>query len=245
MKKNLIYSIGTFLIAGSMLSSCYFGSSESYFGTMAGAEIGGVIGESLGWISTSRHGGPGTAMLGRVLGTVAGGAIGNSIGNRASESRKERRAARRQRQQQTTSYNNDYYSGSNDDYTIGDYQTEGGRSKVYNNTASSLSISNMYFEDEDGDAKLNKNETLNIIYEVTNSSSTPAEVRLITGTAKDSRLEFSPEMTTTIEAGKTIRYKAKVFCKKVPTGTYIDIPVTVISDTHGTVKDSIRVKNGK
>ena len=48
-------------------------------GTMAGAEIGGVIGEALGWMSTSRHDGPGKAMLGSIVGTVAGAAIGNAL----------------------------------------------------------------------------------------------------------------------------------------------------------------------
>ena len=59
MKKIYVYAMSTALLAGSMLSSCTYGSYESYLGTMAGGEIGGIIGESIGWMSTSRHSGPG------------------------------------------------------------------------------------------------------------------------------------------------------------------------------------------
>ena len=67
------------LIGCTTIASCDISSSRNYMGTMAGAEIGGVIGEAMGWMSTSRHDGPGKAMLGSIIGTVAGAAIGNAI----------------------------------------------------------------------------------------------------------------------------------------------------------------------
>ena len=65
MKKIFVYAISSALMAGTVLSSCTYSGYESYIGTMAGAEIGGIIGESIGWMNTSRHSGPGNAMLTR------------------------------------------------------------------------------------------------------------------------------------------------------------------------------------
>ena len=88
MKKIFVYFMSTVLVTGMSLSSCTYNGYEGYLGTMAGAEIGGVIGESIGWMSTSRHHGPGNALLGGIIGTVAGAAIGNAIGNDAADARR-------------------------------------------------------------------------------------------------------------------------------------------------------------
>lgn len=236
MKKIFVYAISSALMAGTVLSSCTYSGYESYLGTMAGAEIGGIIGESIGWMNTSRHSGPGNAMLGGIIGTVAGAAIGNAIGNEAAESRKaEQREMRRRHKERQSRQQSDYgYSG---------YQTEGGRS--YTKSAGSLVISNLKYEDENGDGLLSKYETVNVIYEVSNPTDRDVEVRLTTGNNSNHNLEFSPETVTTIGAGKTIRYKAKVFCKSVPRDSYTEIPVYATSSQAGSAQQSFRIKYDK
>ena len=242
MKKIYVYAISSALMAGTVLSSCTYSGYENYIGTMAGAEIGGIIGESIGWMNTSRHSGPGNAMLGGIIGTVAGAAIGNAIGNEAAESRRaqerEYRRHRKQRQENRRYQNN----SSSDTYQYGSYQTEGGRD--YTKSSGNLIISNLKYEDENGDGLINKYETINVIYEVTNPTSRDVDVTLITGN-NNHNFEFSPQSNATIGAGKTIRYKAKVFCKSLPRESYTDIPVSVTSSQAGSAQDYIRIKTGK
>ena len=131
---------------------------------------------------------------------------------------------------------------NSDTYEFGSYQTEGGRD--YTKAPGGLIISNLKYEDENGDGLINKYETINVIYEVTNPTSRDVEVKLITGN-NNNNFEFSPESTATIGAGKTIRYKAKVFCKSLPRETYSEIPVYVTSSQAGNAQESIRIKTGK
>ena len=241
MKKIYVYAISSALMAGTVLSGCTYSGYESYIGTMAGAEIGGIIGESIGWMNTSRHSGPGNAMLGGIIGTAAGAIIGNAIGNEAAESRRsQEREYRKRRQHQRENRQNN--RNNSDTYEFGSYQTEGGRD--YTKAPGSLIISNLKYEDENGDGLINKYETINVIYEVTNPTSRDVEVKLITGN-NNNNFEFSPESTATIGAGKTIRYKAKVFCKSLPRETYSEIPVYVTSSQAGNAQESIRIKTGK
>lgn len=247
MKKIFVYAISSALILGTTLTSCTYSGYESYLGTMAGAEIGGIIGESIGWMNTSRHSGPGNAMLGGIIGTVAGAAIGNAIGNEAAESRKAqereyRRNRRHGNEQRSRRYQNN--SSNSDSYNYGGgYQTEGGRD--YTKSASNLIISNLKYEDENGDGLISKYETINVIYEITNPTSHDIDVKLAIGNNSNHNFEFSPETQATIAAGKTIRYKAKVFCKAVPRDAYSDIPVYATSSQAGSASDAIRIKNDK
>lgn len=251
MKKIYVYVMSSALLLGSMLSSCTYSGYEGYLGTMAGAEIGGIIGESIGWMNTSRHSGPGNAMLGGIIGTVAGAVIGNAIGNEAAEAkqrdraeRAERRAERRQEREQRDRY--DRYDDRNNSYDFGGFQTEGGRADSRANLKSegSLQIGNLHYEDEDGDGRVSRYETINVIYEVTNTGSLPAHVSLITGN-NNPHFEYSPVSQATIEPGKTIRYKAKVFCKTRLKDGYTDIPVYVKSDELGSAQDNIRIRHRK
>lgn len=231
MKKIFVYFMSTVLVTGMSLSSCTYNGYEGYLGTMAGAEIGGVIGESIGWMSTSRHHGPGNALLGGIIGTVAGAAIGNAIGNDAADARRERQRRYRQEQHTTT------YRGTSTDkagYEYDNFSSGAG--------TNALVITNLKYEDEDGDGVISKYETINVIYEVTNTSARNVEVSLVTGN-NNSNFEFSPETTTTIEAGSTIRYKAKVFCKSVPKNVYTEIPVYVRSSTLGNASQTLRIRN--
>ena len=251
MRKFQIYALSAAIVCGSVFSGCTYSGYESYAGTMVGAQIGSVIGESIGWLSTSRHGGPGTAMLGSVIGTVAGAAIGNAIGNEAAEARREERAERKRRRMEAYSkkasrqHANVGRDEANDSYDFGGFQTEGGRdANIASSGSSALVISNLHYEDEDGDGKMGKYETVNVIYEIYNPNAFAVDANLITGD-KNADLEFSPITNTRIEAGKSIRYKAKVFCKKVPDGAYTEIPLVVSGEGIETSSTSIRIRNGK
>lgn len=226
MKKITIYALSALILGTSTLSSCSFTSTNNYMGTMAGAEIGGVVGEALGWMTTSRHGGPGKAMLGSVVGTVAGAVIGNAVTN--DNNRAERRAAKERRRLEADA---------------ADYQRNGGGSECLSNNGT-LYISNVTFEDEDGDGKCSRNETLNVIYEITNCSETTLTdvVLSIDAPAANRNFALSPSNTVTIKSGETIKYKAKAFLKSKTQESYTTIYVYADSQTGGKVGSSLRVR---
>lgn len=206
MKTCSAYVLGVMLIGSMSLTGCDITSSRNYLGTMAGAEIGGVIGEALGWMSTDRHDGPGKAMLGSIVGTVAGAAIGNYVTKDKDKDRDGYDYGNRNRNELSQAY------GYEDGYNVG-YQTGGG-----SDMSGSLSISNVQYQDEDGDGRFSRNETVNVIFEVRNDSRmTMRDVELKVEAVNNTKcFVFSPASVATIKAGETIRYKAKVFCKSKP-----------------------------
>ncbi len=243
--KKIAYILSSILMVSS-LTSCDSMDTRTYLGTMAGAEIGGTIGEAIGWMSTSRHDGPGKAMMGTVIGTVAGAVIGNQIAKPKTSKR---------------SYNNDYY----DRETESNYQTGGGydtpytpstsyhepapntrrhhHGATYNNYGSQLSIRNLTYQDEDGDAHFGRYETVNVIYEVRNNGTTPATVDLvIDDPTHPNNFAFSPANVVTIQPGQTIRYKAKAFCKSRPKSRTCDLIAYANSTTHGNASAQMRIK---
>ena len=257
------------VLAGSItLSSCDISSSRNYLGTMAGAEIGGVIGEALGWMSTDRHDGPGKAMLGSVVGTVAGAAIGNYITKDKTDS-----SSRDNNSDYSLNYGSDYNSNSNynsdyssnrggydDSYNMG-YQTGGGSDAVADNyrgkenkkngyhidSNSALTISNVQYQDEDGDGRFSRNETVNIIYEVKNNSrQTVRNVELKVEAENNSKcFALSPTNVIDIPAGETIRYKAKAFCKSRPSDSITTFKVSANSNASGKLYAELQIRMNK
>ena len=253
MKKIAISSLAAIFLLSS-ITSCETMDSRSYLGTMAGAEIGGTIGEAIGWLSTSRHDGPGKAMLGSIIGTVAGAAIGNVL-----TSPKSKKEAKAERYNDYNDYNN-YSSGRSNDY--GDYQTGGGYDSYdYNNYSSRqskksrkyqdnsytsnngmLTISKVSYQDEDGDGRISRYETVNVIYEVTNDGQSTATVTLSVDDPDNSRnFAFSPSNTIDMRPGETVRYKAKVFCKSKPSSGFTNVRVYARSQTAGAASSSVRI----
>lgn len=190
--------------AALLLTACSSTSPNAYLGMMAGAEIGGTLGEAIGFMSTNRHDGPGKAMLGSVIGTVAGAAIGYELAQSAEQANTSA---------QTTTQVTSAPAPS----------------------PSPLAISNITYQDEDGDGKFARYETINVIYEVTNTSSKALATQLsIQVPQVDDDIALSPTTTATIEPGKTIRYKAKAFLKNTPKAKAIDIRVEA-APNEGTV----------
>ena len=249
MKRNWTYFMCIALIGCTTIASCDISSSRNYMGTMAGAEIGGVIGEAMGWMSTSRHDGPGKAMLGSIIGTVAGAAIGNAI---TKDNTQVVRSGRRNDTRDNVRYEDDYNPG---------YQIGGGRNEGYDinrqnnysgpmtddNSYSFLTISNVSYQDEDGDGKFGRNETVNIIYEVTNTSKNPVDdvVLKIESLDGDKYFAVSPSNTTKIAAGERIRYKAKAFCKSKPSGSVAKFKLSASSRYAGTISTILQIKVDK
>lgn len=254
MKKTWINIASIVLLICTALNSCDFTSSNNYMGTMAGAEIGGVVGEALGWMSTDRHDGPGKAMLGSVIGTVAGAVIGNAI-------TKDR-----------PKYDNNYYDNQTYEYSErdnyrrndnDDYQTGGGYSNNYiekksranrkdshsynYNDYSSFVIKNIYFEDEDGDGRVSRNETVNIIYEVTNTSNIYLNDVVLKVEAVDCGRNFalSPATTVNIAPGETLRYKAKAFCKSKPSFNTATFRVSANNAKAGNASAELQIRMNK
>ena len=208
------------LLAAIILTGCASSSPNSYLGLMAGAEIGGTLGEAIGFMSTSRHDGPGKAMLGSVVGTVAGAAIGYTIANEADQ---QAEAKRRTSTPTTTT------------------QTSGGYD-VWTEEEPVLSISAPSYQDEDGDGKLSRYETINIIYEVTNHSTETQRVELIVSCPEmPDDIALSPSNIADIEPGHTIRYKAKALLNKKTKASSVTIICAANSATQGSVQTSLRV----
>jgi len=246
MKKTWIYIVSVAVLTSTLFTSCDISSSRNYMGTMAGAEIGGVIGEALGWMSTDRHDGPGKAMLGSVIGTVAGAAIGNVL----SKDRTERQATAARR-------SDDMYADNNYD---GEYQTSGGydsrntrsdRSRTGRNEGvesaySNLSIAGITYQDEDGDGRFSRNETVNVIYEVTNHSNMEATVELKIETMNDSKnFVLSPATTVKIGPHETLRYKAKAFCKGRISAGAVKFRLLASSKTAGNTAAELQIRMSK
>lgn len=260
MKKTWIYIACMAFVASTMFTSCDISSSRNYLGTMAGAEIGGVVGEALGWMSTSRHDGPGKAMLGSVIGTVAGAAIGNSLTKDRPEQTEVRvgRGSKRSRSReqqyggvdyQTGGGYSDYDNRSNYDShsNYGGQSYYGGQSFDRNNAYSPLLISNLTYQDEDGDGRFSRNETVNIIYEVTNTSAYRCDnVKLKVETVESERsFALSPANTVSIAPHETIRYKAKAFCKSRPSKNVARFTVSAGNDMIGFSTSQLQIKMWK
>ena len=250
MKRNWIYIMCIALIGSTTIMSCDISSSRNYMGTMAGAEIGGVIGEALGWMSTSRHDGPGKAMLGTIVGTVAGAAIGNAV---TKDNTKVVRSGRRDDTRNNIRYEDDYNpgyqigGGSNEGYNASRPGNYSGPMTNRNNSYSFLTISNVSYQDEDGDGKFSRNETINIIYEVTNTSKNALDdvVLKIEALDGDKYFAVSPSNTTKIAAGERIRYKAKAFCKSKPSGSVAKFNLSASSRYGGTTSTILQVRMDK
>jgi len=250
MKRNWIYIMCIALIGSTTIVSCDISSSRNYMGTMAGAEIGGVIGEALGWMSTSRHDGPGKAMLGTIVGTAAGAAIGNAL---TKDNTTRTTASRRNNVRGNVPYEDNYNpgyqigGGSNEAYNINRPGNYAGPMTNNDNSYSFLTISNVSYQDEDGDGKFGRNETVNIIYEITNTSRNEVDdvVLKIEALDGDKYFAVSPSNTAKIAAGERIRYKAKAFCKSKPSGNVAKFNLSASSRYAGTTSTILQIKVDK
>lgn len=236
MKRFFIYSLCAIMIAGSSLTSCMVTNPYDYYGTVVGGEIGGAVGQGIGMVTT--HGSFAGSLFGSVVGTVAGSAIGNNISRR---SREQRQQQRRQRREYYDNQNqNNYDNTVGEDYEIPDFQTEGGASDLSN--ARNFAIRNVIVTDPNENGVLDKEETMEVVCEITNLSDTDSDIVISIGSSDDKYLEYSPAINTSIGGDKSVRYTAKILCKKVPSSDEIDIPITVTSATLGTVTRNVHIK---
>ena len=240
MRRTWIFVVGTTLLISTVFTGCDITSSRNYMGTMAGAEIGGVIGEALGWMSTDRHDGPGKAMLGSVVGTVAGAAVGNALTkDRATSKRKSSNT-------DDDAYIGGYQTGGGYDYTDShsgkQHQGKAGSHAVY----SDLSIGHVTYQDEDGNGRFSRNETVNIIYEVTNHANTSCRAELKIEAVNDAKsFALSPANVVHIGPHETIRYKAKAFCKGKVSKNATTFRLYALSSTHGNVSTELQIRMSK
>ena len=244
MKKTIVFV----LVGSVLLSSCVVSDNATYVGTMAGAEIGGTLGEAIGWMSTSRHGGPGKAMLGSVIGTVVGAVAGNQLATAADPVARAERRERREAKRRAKEEKKRMQEQAQMDYqTVGGYDSQDNlTNNIQSNTysiGSELIISNMAYQDEDGDGRFSRYETINVIYEVTNKGQEATEATLLIDTEENAKnYAFSPANSVQIAPGQTIRYKAKAFCKSKPADNYVNIKVSALSSNLGNASSNLRVR---
>ena len=237
MKKTNVFLLSLAILVSGTATSCY--NSTSYMGTIAGAQLGSTIGNAVGWLGGGHSRGSGAA-IGTIVGTVGGAALGAAIANNAE---KKSRAQ---------------YSNSNTpDYGFGSEEWKSETSRIYgkndyrhiyhgNSTNSTLYISNLNFRDENGDGKLNKDETIEVSYTVQNTGTTPAKVELAViepNYYKD--LEISKPNVVTIAPNETMRYKAKVYCKHNLNKKTIELQAHASSQEAGDVYEVLRVNCSK
>ncbi len=246
MKGTWIYILSISLTGSSILTGCEVSSSYNYMGTIAGAEIGGVIGESIGRMTTNYHDGPGKAMLGNIIGTVAGAAFGNTITKDKNEITQVCSDNNRN-DIYNEGCNTDYQTGGGADYSYSNIGNSKYNSDKYNNYNSILSINNVIYQDEDGNGKFGRNETVNIIYEVTNNShQTIKDVLLAIEAINNIKcFALSPSNTINIGPGETIRYQAKAFCKSKPSESITNFKVSAKSSVSGKISSEMQIRMDK
>jgi hypothetical protein len=235
MKKTNAFLLSLAILLSGTTTSCY--NSTSYMGTIAGAQLGSTIGSAVGWLGGAGSRGNGAA-IGTLVGTVGGAAVGAAIANKAAK-----------RARSTESIDPQYGYGSNEwksetsrVYGKNDYR------HIYhgNATNSSLYISNLTFQDENGDGKLNKEETIVVSYTVQNTGTSAAQVELAViepNYYKD--LEISKPNVVTIAPNETMRYKSKVYCKHNLSKKTIELQAHARSQEAGDVYEVLRVNCAK
>ena len=141
-----------------------------------------------------------------------------------------------------------FVGGSGDEgYTNRDNSNYAGQIQGGSNSYSFLTIGNVTYQDEDGDGRINRNETINIIYEVTNTSRNAVDdVELkIEALDGDKYFAVSPSNSVKIAAGECIRYKAKAFCKSKPSKSPAQFKLSASSRYAGSTSTILQIKINK
>ena len=249
--------ISTTLLVTAVLSSFQSCTTyPEYMGTMTGAEIGGMVGHSIGRGTHSYNGG----WLGTLIGTVAGAAIGYSVGNAATQSERPPKSKKVKKSKKSSQRSDDEYNrrGSYDD-TYG-YQTDGGYdegasediqaieddgSAVYTvaSNNSDLVITKQSYMDSNGDGFINKGELITVMFDVKNSSSHEINNLRLDVVENDNGKCFviSPAKVVNIRSGETLRYSAKVMCKRIPSTSKAEFTLLAVSPT-ATANSEMRIK---
>ena len=223
-----------------VMSSCRTNQmtrSEYYGGTM-GAYIGGVIGEALG-VTLGRDSYTG-AVIGNAVGTLAGAVIGSSMAG------KDRRDITRNigRDRDTDDYN--VYSNPYGNYgeAMPDRPLPPPPAPQFGSApvGTELIISNVTYEDENGDGYISKDETICVSYDVWNASKQEVEVTLvIIDPVNQKHIAFSPATTLSMMPGQRMRYKAKAYCKSHPKNNVTHIIVAAQSKALGNVNSTLQI----
>lgn len=241
MKKTYAIFLSTVLLLGGITTSCQ--NRASYMGTLAGANLGSTIGSAVGWLGGGGNRGNGAA-IGTIVGAVGGAMIGNAVANKSTASTNTRTT-------DDYAYNSpktyQFASGEWDDNTTGVFGCNSYnhlRHKTGSN--SSLYISNLSFQDANGDGKLNKEETILVSYTVQNTSSEVADVELaVIEPNYYSDLAISEPTKVQIGPHQTIRYRSKVYCKHNLKGKTLELQAHANSQTAGDVYEVLKVRCDK
>ena len=237
MKKTNVFLLSLAILMSGTATSCH--DSTSYMGTIAGAQLGSTLGGAIGWLGGSGRGRSNGSALGTIVGTVGGAAIGAAIANNSAKKHTE-------------------YMGSDaNQYAFGSDEWKRESSRVYGQndvkssrdgyaSSSKLYISNLSFQDENGDGKLNKEETIIVSFTVQNMEDRKMEVELFLLEPNYYRdLEISQPKTVTIAPKEMVRYKAKVYCKHNLKGKTLNLQAHVRSQEIGDLYEVLNVRCDK
>lgn len=232
-------SLLALLLAATTLASCSYNSPGTYMGAITGATIGDGVGGALGLIASDRHNKFEGMLLGRAVGTAAGAIIGYNAAKNAEESKNSNVAE---------DYDVEYSGGYNSRNS--NYQISGGYSNSYSYNSSKkryatndIEISDISFQDENGDGKFSRDELCYIVYYVSNTSSRDIDLTLFVTDEDNSKcFAISPETNIRIGAHKKIKYTAKVYCKRYPAGSSATFRVNATTENNGSDSDVIRIR---
>ncbi len=205
-----------------LLSGC--ASTNPVESTTTGGVVGSTIGGTVGWLI----GGRSMEFIGNVTGAVAGSALGYTIAKKQLVGKKLDKPTADSTQ--TTN-------------TIQEFH-------VTTPPTPTFIIDNISYEDGNSDGKINKGETCQIYFEVTNTSNrdiTDAELGILSTDGSKNFLFSQPTPNVNITSGNTIRYTTNVYCRKVPKDLIgeFTLYVTSASDNQSTLEEYITIECAK
>lgn len=180
MKKTVIAALGAALI---VMSSC--SSSNQFYGTVAGASVGGLFGSAIGGITGGWHG--------RDVGRVVGMAVGGAVGAAATAPKTK---------------DGNYRSSDNyNTYERDDYRQNNARSPF-----ADIEVQNVRFVDENHNDGIDAGEHTKLVFDIRNTGRDYvydiAPVITVSGTKQ---IYLSPTaIISELSPGKGVRYTAEV-----------------------------------
>lgn len=197
-----------------LLSSCYTTGE----GALTGAHFGSMVGGILGGLNGGWRG----HEVGTLVGMATGAATGAAVGHASEQSRKnkieryhrnmEERAYAQQRSHQN--YDESGFDSNNTGNDVIDFSPSSNEDNTYyGTTAGTLSVSKIYFNDENKDFKLHRKEKGEISFEMTNNTNKMMfnVMPVISEVNGNKHILISPSAKIeSIAPGKSIRYTAMV-----------------------------------
>lgn len=226
---NKTKALSITMAATLLISSC--SSYNQFSAGVTGAHIGGEVGRTIGFLTSTRGYSGRSQALGSLIGMGVGAAMGvgiaTSIENKAN------------RQYQENYDTPPYYDAKpNQSYSnnYNDFQTSGGAnsntaSLSRNNSNDFLVMSEPVYYDADGDGIMSKGETCQVETYITNrSSKVLSDIVITIDTDQDTRVTTSSPLITTLVPGQRVHYTGRIYCKKTRKHQNMQVQLNISHD---------------